>query len=130
MGLRDTHHKGNPRLTDAQRAVLFDKATEAPFSGDLLHVTDTGDFVCANCGAILFASSAKFDSGSGWPSFDQALPGAVSLHDDHSHGMTRREVTCAGCGGHLGHIFDDGPRETTGQRYCINSLSLDFKKQS
>ena len=126
MGLRDTHHKGNPRLTDAQRAVLFDKATEVPFSGELLHVDREGLFVCANCGTSLFEASAKFDSGSGWPSFDQAIGGSVSLQTDTSHGMVRTEVTCATCGGHLGHVFDDGPAETTGQRYCINSLSLDF----
>lgn len=116
----------NPKLTDAQRAVLFGKATEMPFSGELLHVDGEGLFVCANCGTSLFEASAKFDSGSGWPSFDQAIGGSVSLQTDTSHGMVRTEATCATCGGHLGHVFDDGPAETTGQRYCINSLSLDF----
>ena len=120
----------NPRLTPEQQAVLFDKATEAPFSGKLLHVTDDGMFVCANCGTQLFDSSAKYDSGCGWPSFDRALAGAVSYHDDKSHGMVRTEVTCATCGGHLGHVFPDGPTETTGDRYCINSLSLDFNPKS
>ncbi len=118
----------NPSLSPEQQAVLFDKATEAPFSGKLLHVTDDGMFVCANCGTQLFASSAKYDSGCGWPSFDRALPEAVTCHDDTSHGMVRTEVTCAKCGGHLGHVFPDGPTETTGDRYCINSLSLDFTK--
>jgi len=120
----------NPHLTAEQKAVLFNKATEAPFSGALLNVTDAGDYTCANCGAKLFDSSRKFASDCGWPSFDQAIPGAVDFHTDTSHGMVRSEVTCANCGGHLGHIFDDGPRETTGQRYCINSLALEFKKTS
>ncbi len=118
----------NPHLTQEQEAVLFDKATEAPFTGKLLHVTDDGLFVCANCGAQLFDSSAKYDSGCGWPSFDRAITGAVAYHDDSSHGMVRTEVTCAKCSGHLGHVFPDGPSETTGDRYCINSLSLDFTK--
>lgn len=120
----------NPNLTPEQQAVLFDKATEAPFSGSLLHVTDDGAFVCANCGTQLFDSAAKYDSGCGWPSFDRALPGAVDYHDDDSHGMVRTEVTCANCGGHLGHVFPDGPTETTGERYCINSLSLAFNKKA
>ena len=118
----------NPHLTKEQKAVLFNKATEAPFTGKFLHVTDAGDYVCANCGAVLFASDAKYDSGCGWPSFDEALPGAVTYTADSSHGMERTEITCSNCGGHLGHVFDDGPRETTGKRYCVNSLSLDFKK--
>lgn len=120
----------NPHLTKEQKAVLFDKATEVPFTGKLLHVTDEGDYVCANCGAVLFASDAKYDSGCGWPSFDEALPGAVTYTADSSHGMERTEITCSNCGGHLGHVFDDGPRETTGKRYCVNSLSLDFKKSA
>lgn len=117
-------------LTDDQRAVLFEKATEAPFSGILLHVTDEGEYSCANCHTVLFDSSMKFDSGCGWPSFDRAIAGAVTYHDDDSHGMRRTEVACTHCGGHLGHVFDDGPRDTTGKRYCINSLSLNFKEKS
>jgi peptide-methionine (R)-S-oxide reductase len=120
----------NPHLSKEQKAVLFDKATEAPFTGKLLHVTEAGDYVCANCGAVLFASDAKYDSDCGWPSFDNALPDAVAYTPDNSHGMVRTEITCSNCGGHLGHVFDDGPRETTGKRYCVNSLSLDFKKAS
>ena len=119
----------NPDLTDAQKAVLFDKATEAPFSGELLDVTDEGEYVCANCGQILFDSGAKFDSGCGWPSFDRARPDRVTFHEDDSHGMHRIEVTCSRCGGHLGHVFPDGPRDTTGERYCINSLSLKFEPE-
>jgi peptide-methionine (R)-S-oxide reductase len=122
--------KQNPSLSEEQKAVLFEKATEAPFTGKLLHVTDDGDYTCANCGAVLFSSDTKYDSGCGWPSFDDALPGAVTYSADNSLGMERTEITCAKCGGHLGHVFDDGPRQTTGKRYCINSLSLDFKKTS
>ena len=119
--------KENPNLTDDQRAVLFDKATEAPFSGELLSVTDDGEYTCANCGHVLFDSNAKYDASCGWPSFDRAREGGVNFHDDDSHGMHRTEVTCANCGGHLGHIFPDGPRETTGQRFCINSLAMKFQ---
>lgn len=119
----------NPHLTDEQRAVLFDRATEAPFSGKLLHVTDAGEYACANCGNKLFDSNAKYDSGCGWPSFDRSLNGSVKYLKDDSHNMRRTEVTCARCGGHLGHVFPDGPPETTGQRYCINSLSLSFKSK-
>lgn len=117
----------NPTLTPDQRKVLFDKATEAPFSGDLLHHAEDGQYVCANCQAVLFSSDRKYDAGCGWPSFDQALKGAISYTEDTSHGMVRTEITCANCGGHLGHVFPDGPRATTGQRYCVNSLSLGFK---
>ncbi len=118
----------NPRLSDEQKAVLFDKATEAPFSGELLSMTDAGEYACANCGAILFDSSAKYESHCGWPSFDRSIAGAVAYTPDTSHGMVRTEITCVRCGGHLGHVFDDGPKETTGRRYCVNSLSLDFKR--
>lgn len=116
----------NENLTREQRAVLFDKATEAPFSGALLHNTASGEYVCANCQAVLFDSSHKYDSGSGWPSFDQVIDGAVEYTEDTSHGLMRTEISCAKCGGHLGHVFPDGPKETTSQRYCVNSLSLGF----
>jgi peptide-methionine (R)-S-oxide reductase len=118
----------NPNLTEEQKAVLFDKATEAPFTGKLLHVTEKGDYTCANCGTVLFSSNAKYDSDCGWPSFDEANEGTVTYTTDDTHGMSRTEITCTHCGGHLGHVFDDGPKETTGKRYCVNSLSLDFKK--
>jgi len=114
------------KLSAEQIAVLRDKDTEVPFSGKLLHNKETGEYACAACGNKLFESDTKFDSGSGWPSFDQAIPGSVKLNTDASHGMTRTEVTCANCGSHLGHLFNDGPTETTGQRFCINSLALDF----
>jgi peptide-methionine (R)-S-oxide reductase len=113
-------------LSKEQRAVLQDKATEAPFSGKYLNNKESGMYLCAGCGAKLFSSEKKFDSGSGWPSFDDALPNTVTQVPDYSLGMARTEVVCAKCGGHLGHVFDDGPKDTTGMRYCINSLSLDF----
>lgn len=119
----------NPKLSDEQKAVLFEKATEAPFTGAFLYNSDDGDYVCANCGSRLFHSDTKYDSACGWPSFDQAIKGAVKEDIDTSLGMRRTEISCATCGGHLGHVFDDGPIETTGTRYCINSLSLDFKPQ-
>lgn len=118
----------NPNLDDYQKDVLFNKATEAPFTGKFLHNKEQGTYTCVNCGHELFSSSTKFDSGSGWPSFyDVASTGAVKLLDDSSHGMERTEVVCANCGGHLGHLFPDAFDQPTGQRYCINSASLDFK---
>jgi peptide-methionine (R)-S-oxide reductase len=109
--------------------VLRNSATERPFTGELLHNKDTGMYQCAGCGADLFASDTKFDSGSGWPSFyDVANSANVETHEDRTHGMVRTEVTCARCGGHLGHVFPDGPNPT-GLRYCINSCALNFEKQ-
>jgi len=119
----------NPNLSKEQQEVLFDKATEIPFSGTLLNLHDNGDYLCANCNAPLFHSDNKFESFSGWPSFDDAIEDAVEFKTDTELGMVRTEITCANCGGHLGHMFEDGPRETTGLRYCVNSLSLDFKKK-
>lgn len=119
------------KLTPEQYRVLREKGTEAPFSGKLLHEKSTGDYVCAACGAVVFKSDTKFDSGSGWPSFyDPASTDAVRLLEDRSHGMQRVEVTCANCGSHLGHVFNDAPDQPTGMRFCINSTSLDFKKKS
>lgn len=114
------------KLTPEQYAVLREKGTEAPFSGALLHETRAGSYMCAACGNALFPSNTKFDSGSGWPSFDDAVPGATKLIEDSSRGMTRTEVVCANCGSHLGHLFDDGPTQT-GKRYCINSVCLDLE---
>ena len=116
-------------LTDEQREVLFDKATEAPFSGKYLQNKEDGNYYCANCGNILFSSETKFDSGSGWPSFyNTATKEAVKLAEDRSANMQRVEVQCAECGGHLGHVFNDAPETPTNMRFCINSLALDFKK--
>lgn len=114
------------RLTPDAYAVLRQKATEPPGSGSLLHVDGEGVFRCAGCGAELFSSDAKFDSGSGWPSFDRAVrEGTIREHADRTLGMIRTEISCARCGGHLGHVFPDGPTDT-GMRYCVNSLSLEF----
>jgi peptide-methionine (R)-S-oxide reductase len=115
-------------LTAEEYAVLREKGTEAPFSGEYVHERADGTYECKVCGNPLFSSDAKFDSGTGWPSFDKALPNAVEQHVDNSHGMVRTEITCARCGSHLGHIFDDGPTET-GKRYCINSVCLDLEEK-
>ena len=121
----------NPNLTEAQKSVLLGKATEAPFTGKFLHNKDGGTYNCANCGQELFRSDTKFDSGTGWPSFyDIAKSGnhqaSVKLLVDNSGGMIRTEAVCTKCGAHLGHVFDDGPQDKTGKRYCINSVCLDL----
>lgn len=116
------------KLTPEQYKVLREGGTEAPFTGELLHEKADGMYRCVACGNPLFASDAKFDSGTGWPSFDQAIPGSTKEITDTSHGMTRTEVVCAKCGSHLGHMFDDGPAETTGKRYCMNSVCLEFNE--
>ncbi len=115
-------------LTPQQYHVLRKKGTERPFTGEYVHNKEDGVYACAACGQPLFASDTKFESGSGWPSFwDVIEQGNVELKPDHSHFMVRTEVVCSKCGGHLGHVFDDGPRDKTGLRYCINSASLDFE---
>lgn len=117
-------------LTPEQYEVLRNKATEEPFTGKFLHNKDSGTYVCVACGNELFSSDTKFESGSGWPSFyDVAKSGVVKLVPDSSHGMERTEVVCANCGSHLGHLFDDAYDQPTGQRYCINSMALDFIKK-
>ncbi|HEX5322557.1 MAG TPA: peptide-methionine (R)-S-oxide reductase MsrB [Capsulimonadaceae bacterium] len=114
-------------LSPEQYQILREKGTERAFTGKFWDYKEDGSYACAGCGQELFQSGTKFDSGCGWPSFYDAIPGTVNFTDDHTHGMHRIEVTCSRCGGHLGHIFPDGP-EPTGQRYCINSASIDFKK--
>lgn len=122
-----TDQQWKEQLTPEQYTVLRQKGNEAPFSGELLYLNKAGRYVCAACGSDLFDSDTKFDSHCGWPSFYDAKPGAVEFHEDTSHGMHRTEVSCANCGGHLGHIFDDAPDQPTGQRYCISSVSLGFR---
>ena len=115
------------KILGAQRyAVLREAATERPFTSPLLNEHRRGTFICAGCGLPLFSSATKFDSGTGWPSFWKALPGEVLTRADHSLMMERTEVLCARCGGHLGHVFDDGPKPT-GLRYCMNGLALNFR---
>jgi len=116
-------------LSEEQYHILREAGTEPAGSSELLHVDEEGVFRCAGCGQELFTTDEKFESGTGWPSFyDPADTDAVETRSDHSHGMVRTEVVCSECGGHLGHVFDDGP-EPTGKRYCINGLALDFEDE-
>jgi peptide-methionine (R)-S-oxide reductase len=115
-------------LTPERYRVLRQHGTEAPGASPLNHEKRNGEFLCAGCGAELFPSGTKYESGSGWPSFYAAMPEAVEMKSDTSHGMTRTEVNCARCGGHLGHVFPDGP-QPTGERYCINGAALNFKPE-
>lgn len=115
------------KLNKEQYFVLREKGTERPFSGEFVMHKEKGIYKCAACGTELFTDEMKFDSHCGWPSFDKEIAGGkIKQTTDKSHGMIRTEITCAKCGGHLGHIFDDGPTET-GKRYCVNSLSLSFE---
>ena len=117
------------QLSPEQYEILRNKGTEPAFSGKYCDEKTPGSYVCAGCSAELFSSETKFDSGTGWPSFWQPVhPESVAMHEDRSHGMARKEVVCAICDSHLGHIFDDGP-PPTGLRYCLNSASLDLKKK-
>lgn len=124
MKAPDFRHK----LTKEQYHILREKGTEMPFTSELLHNKESGMYACAACEAELFDSNAKFDSGTGWPSFDKpANTKNIILREDTSHGITRTEVLCKKCGSHLGHVFKDGPTQT-GKRFCINGCALDFRK--
>lgn len=126
--LNKTDEDWQKELTPQQYATLREKGTDVPFTGEYVDNHEDGMYYCAACGNQLFKSDTKFESGSGWPSFwDVASKGNVELHRDTDHSMVRTEVTCANCNGHLGHLFEDGPTDKTGQRYCINSSALKFK---
>jgi len=115
-------------LTSKQYNVLRDKGTERAFTGDTWDTPpQPGEYRCAACDALLFKGTDKFVSDCGWPAFDKAIKGSIHYHTDRTFGMSRTEVTCARCEGHLGHVFEDGPKDTTGVRYCINSVSIKFK---
>ena len=123
---KKTEAEWKAELTPEQYQVLREKGTERPFPGEYWNTFEEGKYVCAACGQTLFNSDSKFDSDCGWPSFDKAIKGAVTYHDDNSLGMTRTEVLCSNCQSHLGHVFEDGPKETTGERFCTNSVSIKF----
>ena len=128
MELNKTNEEWKKELSTEQYRVLREKGTEPPFSGKFYLNNEKGIYVCGACGNELFTSDMKFDSGCGWPSFDKEIEGGkIITIKDTSQGMIRKEIVCARCGSHLGHLFDDGPTET-GLRYCVNSVSLDFKK--
>lgn len=116
------------KLSQEEYYILRKKGTERPFSGKYNDFFESGMYQCAGCGAVLFTSEQKFQSGCGWPSFDNAITGTIDETPDYTHGMIRTEITCKNCGGHLGHIFNDGPTES-GLRYCVNSVSIQFEEK-
>ena len=128
--VKKSEQEWRQELTPEQYEVVRKKGTEAPFTSELNDVKEPGQFVCVACGQPVFDSEHKFDSGTGWPSFDRPADGAnVETEADNSLFMKRTEVLCSRCDAHLGHVFDDGPQDTTGQRYCINGCALEFKPE-
>jgi len=128
--MKRTDDEWKAALTAEQYAVLREKATETPFTGEWLYNEADGTYACAGCGALLFASEHKFEAHCGWPSFNNIIDNqAVILREDRSHGMQRVEVLCAACEGHLGHVFNDAPDQPTGMRFCVNSAALQFKPE-
>jgi len=125
--IQKTEAQWKELLGDAKYKILREKGTERPFTGSYNLTFEDGTYACMGCQNKLFESSSKFDSGCGWPSFDQSIAGSVTYIKDTTLGMVRTEIVCSNCGGHLGHVFNDGPTKT-GQRYCVNSLSVDLKK--
>ncbi|MGB0185367.1 MAG: peptide-methionine (R)-S-oxide reductase MsrB [Flavobacteriaceae bacterium] len=125
--LKKSEEEWKKELTDAQYTILRKKGTERPFTGAYNMHFENGTYHCAGCDTPLFESHTKFDAGCGWPSFDASIKGNVTYILDKSHGMMRTEIVCSACDGHLGHVFNDGPT-ATGTRYCVNSISIDFKK--
>lgn len=121
-----TEEQWKQELTAMEFEVLRNEATERPFSSELLDIKKPGTFVCAACQNPLYETKHKFESGTGWPSFDRAIEGSLAYSSDQKLGYSRKELLCGKCGGHLGHVFNDGPRETTGKRHCINGVALDF----
>ena len=125
MKLKFSEEQWKQKLSSEEYRVLRKKGTEAPFSGKYNDFFDKGIYTCKGCGQKLFNSKNKFHNSCGWPSFDKSIKGSINYIEDYSHGMNRIEIICSKCGGHQGHIFNDGPSET-GKRYCVNSISVDF----
>ena len=125
-----TDDEWKAELSDMEYRVLRKAATERPFTSELLNIKEPGVFVCAACENPLYETKHKFDSGTGWPSFDRAIEGSLAYSSDKKLGYKRDELLCGKCGSHLGHVFNDGPRETTGKRHCINGVALDFKPKN
>lgn len=127
--IEHTEAEWREKLSEEQYKVLRQKGTEPPHSGKYNLHFQNGEYHCAACGAKLFESDQKFESNCGWPSFDDAIKGSIEYVQDRTHGMLRTEILCANCGSHLGHVFDDGPTQT-GQRYCVNSASIEFESKN
>lgn len=126
--IKKTETEWKEQLSPKEFHILRKKGTERPFTGKFNDHHENGIYTCKGCGQALYDSSSKFDSGCGWPSYDTAIPGAIEFIKDNSHGMIRTEIVCSQCGGHQGHVFNDGPTPT-GERYCVNAASIDFTKE-